>query len=334
MKLKTLYGRLSSENRIQFWTITSTMLSTVLTFWLGFTIQYFVLEKGSESEEEYEQNLRFQLVNHIYPIYQQQHIENTSIINSIEILLRRTEGKENDERLDSISRTVNFTDICVAATNSAYIMDKARFCFDKDLYWRISRNNMKLLVGAKFVNMLDENMHKEINKSMVLDSISLARRVSTMKKDNAKEDSLANDFLKYISGVEFDENTHMADFSIPKIKITGDIILPALEDNEDIMNHQLHQFIREKDEPSWSMGFTKAFYSIKRALVSGSNFPHLIYSIIMLCIIFLIGFVIWAFVLRLAFTKEDPEILKKTYSEVEQEINSLKEELKFFKEKT
>ena len=172
MKIRELYKNLSGEKRIQYWAITSTAISTILTFWLGFTIQYFVLEKTSESERENEQNLRFQLVNQIYPTYQEQHVENAEILSNIKFLIDKTNNLDKEEKIDSLAKSIDIPRICHAANNSALIMDKARFCFDEELHHQISKNNMMLLFGAKVVNMFYPEKLKELDETNVRDSLT------------------------------------------------------------------------------------------------------------------------------------------------------------------
>lgn len=305
--LRQLYKNLGSEKRIQFWAITSTAISTILTFWLGFTIQYFVLEKSTESERENEQNLRFQLVNHIYPTYQEQHVENSEILSNIKFFIDKTNNLNKKERTDSLARSIDIPRICHAANNSALIMDKARFCFDEELHHQISRNNMMLLFGSKVVNMFYPEKLKELDETNVRDSLTAACLIATMVADKETKDTLTHLIGQYIEDLKRDTLTDigytMEEF---RFEIARNIILPSLESNEKIMNEKLHSFI-EHNNLNFSMGIKDAFRNIWYTFLSGSNLPRLIYSIMLLLLILLVGFFIWMVIVRMTFSPDEPK---------------------------
>lgn len=304
--LRQLYKNLGSEKRIQFWAITSTAISTILTFWLGFTIQYFVLEKSTESERENEQNLRFQLVNQIYPTYQEQHVENAEILSNIKFLIDKTNNLDKEEKKDSLARSIDIPRICHAANNSALIMDKARFCFDEELHHQISRNNMMLLFGSKIVNMFYPEKLDELDETNVRDSLTAACLIATMVADKETKDTLTHLIGQYIEGLKQGSHTDI-DYTLKEFRfeIASKIILPSLESNEKIMNEKLHSFIEHKNQ-DFSMGVKAAFRNIWYTFLSGSNMPRLIYSILLLLFILLIGCIIWILIIRMTFSPDEP----------------------------
>ena len=327
MKLRDLYGRLTSEKRIQFWTITSTMFSTILMFWLGFTIQYFVLEKNTEAELEAEQNVHFQLVNHIYPIYQEQHFENSQILAAYHSMKNRVERLKLDDSMISLFLAKDLEKICDAAVKSAYIMDKARFYFDEDVHQQISANNMMLFYGAKMISMFRPDNIQNIDSISIRDSIDLSSRLVTM---HWSEDTILK--RKMISQIynlakELRNDTILGDtgLKIAQGGIARNILLDNLQQNEYIMNKQLHKLVQKTDDGKMSVSNT--IHSIRQSLSSGKNLPQLVYSIIMLFFILMLGTIIWLIIIRMTFAKEDGTLLAKSYVEIEKEIESLKHEI-------
>lgn len=77
---RKIYKRLSNNNKVHFWTITSSCFVAVFTFFIGLTYQYLVID---ESKEENRRIMHTQYVDNILPILLQRRcIENYSFILS------------------------------------------------------------------------------------------------------------------------------------------------------------------------------------------------------------------------------------------------------------
>lgn len=328
--MRDLYGRLTSEKRIQFWTITSTMFSTILVFWLGFTIQYFVLEKNTEADIEAEQNVRFQLINHIYPMYQEQHIKTSQILAKCKSTMDGTEGLCQDDRYLALMEAIDIDELCNAAEKSAYIMDKARYYFGGDIHQEISRNNMTLLFGSKVLKMFRRDNLHNINEKSIRDSLYLASRLAAIhvNEDTILKRTLISATSKYANALKTDTISNIeAILKISQFEIGGTVLIKSLEENETIMDAELHKYVKSDHIDSMFEVTKNALHSIWHSLVSGKNLPHLMYSIIMLVLILLIGSLIWIAIIRWTFVKEDGTLLAKPFMEIEKEIESLRHEI-------
>ena len=77
---RQIYKRLSNNNKVQFWAITSSCFVAVFTFFIGLTYQYLVID---DSKEENRRIIHTQYVDNILPILlQRREIENYSYLFS------------------------------------------------------------------------------------------------------------------------------------------------------------------------------------------------------------------------------------------------------------
>lgn len=223
MNLRDYYRYLSSENRVHFWTIATSCIVAIITFWIGLSVQYIVYNQNMDNNKKL---IHYQIVERMYPLY----ISQFDSCQTIMPLLQK--GIQNKKPVEAISKVIlnNIDEFIRCARISAQIMGKNKYYFDGGKYKEINLNNSYILLGSKM--------------------IELSR--SGKQKDKQLKDSIA----KYIASHEFislcDYNTNtdsIAKLATELIQTGPDtpldfmicckMVVPHLMKNLKLMNDEL-----------------------------------------------------------------------------------------------
>lgn len=141
-----IYAELSAEQRVQFWSIFSTAVVGLFSFWLGIAIQDDI---SSKNARETQKLARYQMVEAVYPKYTQ-FIDTGGYVfydlvgfASFDEQGCRTALKEYlEEELMPFVETMK---------NSVNFMSDNRYYFGNDVQRRICQNNIAILFGLRML---------------------------------------------------------------------------------------------------------------------------------------------------------------------------------------
>lgn len=141
-----IYAGLSAEQRVQFWSIFSTAVVGLFSFWLGIAIQDDI---SSKNARETQKLARYQMVEAVYPKYTQ-FIDTGGYVfydlvgfASLDEQRSRAALKEYlEEELMPLVETMK---------NSVNFMSDNRYYFGNDVQCRICQNNIAILFGLRML---------------------------------------------------------------------------------------------------------------------------------------------------------------------------------------
>lgn len=142
MNLRNYYRSLSSENRVHFWTIATSCIVTVITFWIGISIQYIVYNQNLDNTKKLS---HYQIVDRMYPLY----ISQLDSCQSIMPLLRK--GMQAENPSEAISGVIddNVDEFVQCGRTSTRILGENKYFFNKERGTEIDENNSYILLGSK-----------------------------------------------------------------------------------------------------------------------------------------------------------------------------------------
>ncbi|MBS5528378.1 MAG: hypothetical protein KHX42_09525 [Prevotella sp.] len=161
MKLRDYYRSLSSENRVHFWTIATSCIVAVLTFWIGISIQYIVYNQNLDNSKKLS---HYQIVDRMYPLY----ITQFDSCQSIMPLLRK--GMQSENSSEAIAGVIdnNVNEFMQCGRTSARILGENKYFFNKEIGTEIDENNSYILLGSKIIELSRSGIK---NKKQLQDSI-------------------------------------------------------------------------------------------------------------------------------------------------------------------
>ena len=295
---RQIYKRLSNNNKVQFWAITSSCFVAVFTFFIGLTYQYLVID---ESKEENRRIIHTQYVDNILPILlQRRDIENYSFLfsnriqkmqNTIERIQKNY--NQNNILLSEVSNDFNLLTQINEFADSVYkysikfhnVIDIPKYYLYDNLRDSISLKQDDLELQIKAYEILDFIMKNSSLKKDVLES-QLEDIIAVPATLDVKLSKIVNDYY----------NASVADKTVAKLKFAS-----SMFDNIKYIND-----IFEKES-------MPAFY--KTPINQGRN--NVIIVGIILC---LIGGLIWVVIINLTFRNK--HIASNPYSSFDSVNNS------------
>lgn len=289
-----IYNKLTSENKVQFWTISSSCFVAVFTFFIGIVYQFFVVDK---SREESRRLYHIQYVDNIKPVLQiNQDVDMFSFhvstqAQNMKDMIHLSSASKQDENIvikKLQTEMYGFTDSVI---NFAEKYNKAievpkYYLYDnhKDSIQQC-QDSIKILIGAlKVIRVIARNGEKSEQE---LDSLI------------SKEHSFDSQQMAALHGY----------YSIMNKPATG--IAYQLECSihlQDYIN-QIQKIFKEK-----------AFFSYKEESPYKSLWSVILFGVILL----VAGFIIWLLLLNyVVFSKKD----KSPNKESETERNRMMDEV-------
>ena len=164
MKVREIYKQLTPEMRGQFWTITTNCFLVLVTFWMGITIQYMVYNMGSERQD---QVMRHQIVDKIYPLYQNAYNSSATLIGKMAMCLPK-----NDAPME-INKVIveNKDEIIEAAKQSIPVMEKASYYVNEKTHGELRKNIAQIKTMLKLIQWTSHG--ENLNDKQLKDSIAL-----------------------------------------------------------------------------------------------------------------------------------------------------------------
>ncbi len=187
---KEIYKHLSPENKGAFWNVITSIIVAVLTCWLGFTVQFFVIDS---TKDESKKIAHYQVVDKFRPKYIEL-VSDTStlfILREINTLIDNTNNEKmspdeflkllnsqnkTDTNLNTpeaklfnlVNNKENQEKIHRAANKCMEICSDIAFYLDYDDRNKIIKNNSLILLGSQ--------IYATINDSIHIDSISYTKK--------------------------------------------------------------------------------------------------------------------------------------------------------------
>ena len=138
--------RLTAEQRVQFWSLFTTALVGLFSFWLGIAIQDDISTKNARETQKL---ARYQLVEAIYPKYI--HYIDTGGFVFYDMLRCATLTEEEARTVLSGYLSANKRDLIEAMTNSVNFMSDNRYYFGATSQQHICANNLAILFGLRLL---------------------------------------------------------------------------------------------------------------------------------------------------------------------------------------
>lgn len=137
---------LSTEQRVQFWTIFTTAVVGLFSFWLGIAIQDDISTKNAHETQKL---ARYQMVEAVYPKYTQ-FIDTGGYVFYDLIGFASLGEQEAMKALDEYlaEETIPFVE---TMKNSVNFMSDNRYYFGNDVQRRICQNNTAILFGLRML---------------------------------------------------------------------------------------------------------------------------------------------------------------------------------------
>jgi len=121
----TIYRYLSPENKVSFWSIASSTIIGIITFWLGFSMQYFVYNSTTSEASKLS---HYEVIDKFTPIYDEYMDSTTvSVLDSICYLFSL--HSDNDSVLteclkDYVNDSINESNLMYTAQRTIDVMQK------------------------------------------------------------------------------------------------------------------------------------------------------------------------------------------------------------------
>lgn len=146
-----LYKHLSPENKSSFWSLTSSFLVAIITFWAGLTLPLYINDKGQQATDRL---ARYQIIDRFYPMYSEYVDSCSEILNLLNYSLVETEDNKKDKALKTlysyISNKENHRTIAKTAGMSVEYSSKIiPYVTRAELADSIRNNNYYLFLGCK-----------------------------------------------------------------------------------------------------------------------------------------------------------------------------------------
>jgi len=128
-----IYKKLSNDNKVQFWAITSSCFVAIFTFFIGLTYQYLVLD---ESKEENRWSQHTQFVDNMSPVLKQRRsFENFSYMcsNQVNRAEKQLKQIQNSNTLNNSLMSNQTSNTHTLLKNLNTLADTI-YSFSKDLY--------------------------------------------------------------------------------------------------------------------------------------------------------------------------------------------------------
>lgn len=182
MSVKEIYRRLSPEMKGQFWTISTNCLLVLITFWMGITIQYMVYNMGTERQD---QMTRYQIVDKIYPLYQDVYKSGVTLIGKMAMCIPK------DDTTMEINKVIvqNKDEIIEAAKQSIPVMEKATYYVNnEETYETLRKNIVQIKIMLNLIqwtshseNMSDKQLNDSIDLFMAGEEVFFAEKSEEIK---------------------------------------------------------------------------------------------------------------------------------------------------------
>ncbi len=141
-----IHVSMTAEQRIQFWSIFTTAVVALFTFWLGIAIQDDISTKNARETQKL---ARYQMVEAVYPKYTQ-FIDTGGYVFYDLIGFASLDERQTREALEEYLE-MEMIPFVETMKNSVNFMSDNRYYFGNDVQRRICQNNIAILLGLRML---------------------------------------------------------------------------------------------------------------------------------------------------------------------------------------
>lgn len=204
MKVIDIYKKFSSEQKVNFWTVTTNVILVMFTAWLGFTIQDVVVSKNTQLQNKL---IRYEYGERIYPWYENIYNENVPFLSeAVGIMYQK--GLPEEVQNDTLSSLISGKrkQLLVLGDSVVNVMGKMRyFIEDPDDIESIEQNNAQILMLAAMItelDSLDKNPKYQVKATVLSDVVNSNKFFMTCGFNTANRDSLDNYWSSIVDSVK------------------------------------------------------------------------------------------------------------------------------------
>ena len=163
---RIIHIQMPPEKRVQFWSIFTTAVVGLFSFWLGIAIQDDISTKNARETQKL---ARYQMVEAVYPKYTQFIDTGGYVFYDLIGFASLTDG----EAKSALSTYMKQEKLPLVETmkNSVNFMSDNRYYFSCDIQRRICQNNIAILFGMRMIEprstLLEEIMCSNIDTVMI-----------------------------------------------------------------------------------------------------------------------------------------------------------------------
>lgn len=141
-----IHVSMTAEQRVQFWSIFTTAVVALFTFWLGIAIQDDISTKNARETQKL---ARYQMVEAVYPKYTQ-FIDTGGYVFYDLIGFASLDERQTREALEEYLE-MEMIPFVETMKNSVNFMSDNRYYFGNDVQRRICQNNIAILLGLRML---------------------------------------------------------------------------------------------------------------------------------------------------------------------------------------
>lgn len=231
-----LYKHLSPENKSSFWSLTSSFLVAIITFWAGLTLPLYINDKGQQATDRL---ARYQIIDRFYPMYSEYVDSCSAILSLLNYSMVEVEDNKNDKALNIlnsyISNKENHSMIAKTAEMSVEFSSKIiPYVTRTELADSIRNNNYYLFLGYKCLSdsTIEIADSSTFVKNLTMECSSLYNKIGYNR--NVKK--IAS---KFYSLVKFNQSLGIKGKDAMEAEIISQLILIPMIKNKQFIENEI-----------------------------------------------------------------------------------------------
>lgn len=230
-----LYKHLSPENKSSFWSLTSSFLVAIITFWAGLTLPLYINDKGQQATDRL---ARYQIIDRFYTMYSEYVDSCSEILNLLNYSMVEVKEDKNDKALKAIysyiSNNENRSMIAKTAEMSVEFSSKIiPYVTRMELADSIRKNNYYLFLGYKCLSdsTIEIADSSAFVKNLTMECSSLYNKIGY----NSNVKRIASMFY---SLVKFNQSLGVKGKDAMEAKIISQLILTPMIKNKQFIENE------------------------------------------------------------------------------------------------
>lgn len=304
-----LYKHLSPENKSSFWSLTSSFLVAIITFWAGLTLPLYINDKGQQATDRL---ARYQIIDRFYPMYSEYVDSCSEILKLLNYSMAEAEDNKNDKALKTlysyISNKENYRTIAKTAEMSMEYSSKIiPYVTRSELVDSIRNNNYYQFLGYKCLSdsTIEISDSSAFVKRLTMECSSLYSKIGY----NSNVKKIASMFY---SLVKSKQSLDVKGKDAIEAKMISQLILTPMIKNKQIIENEFF------------------FPNENGTKTSGLNDVRVTALLLLLLCVF-VGYMLFRIVLMKALDKKsltpNPLLSQSDLDKLKKEIKELKMEL-------
>ena len=227
-----LYKHLSPENKSSFWSLTSSFLVAIITFWAGLTLPLYINDKGQQATDRL---ARYQIIDRFYPMYSEYVDSCSEILNLLNYSVVEVEDNKDNKAFNNyISNKKNHSTIAkIAEMSMEYSSKIIPYVTRTELADSIRNNNHYLFLGYKCLSdsTIEITDSSAFVKNLTMECSSLCSKIGY----NSNVKKIASMFY---SLVKAKQSLDVKDKDTIEAKIISQLILTPMIKNKQFIENE------------------------------------------------------------------------------------------------